>query len=35
MARYVDVTGTMVARLGEARAGGALVTAASNQGQQR
>ena len=35
VARYVDVTGTMVARLREARAGGALVAAASNKGQQR
>lgn len=34
-ARYVDVTGTMVARLREARAGGALVAAASTKGQQR
>jgi hypothetical protein len=35
VAHYVDVTGTMVARLREARAGGALVAAASNKGQQR
>jgi hypothetical protein len=35
VARYIDVTGTMVARSREACAGGALVAAASNKGQQR
>jgi hypothetical protein len=35
VARYIDVTGTMVARSREACAGGVLVAAASNKGQQR
>jgi hypothetical protein len=34
-ARYVDVTGAMMARSREARAGGALAAAASNKGQPR
>ena len=35
VARYVDVTGAMMARSREARAGGALAAAASNKGQPR